>query len=104
MTNRILALCLVLFLLTGCGLQGQVPLETTDYNDENDVYIVFLGRHFEEVTRFLPVNVLGRALFDLQEGTHEAITEVTGAELDRFYIWVCLGEQCIPVDPFTFSS
>lgn len=101
---RTLLVCLTLVILSGCGIQGSVPLEPTAHNDENDLYIVFLGNHFENVTRFLPIDVLGKALFELQEGTHARITDVTGAELDYFYIWVCLGEQCLPVDPFTFSS
>lgn len=80
------------------------PLELTGYDEEKDVYVVFHGERFEDASSFLPIGVLGELAFDLQEGTHSSITHASGAEVDHYYIWVCLGEQCIPVDPFTFSS
>lgn len=99
----ILALSLVLLLLGGCQ-QTASPLEPIGYDANNDVYIVFQGRHFADATRFLPVNLIGELAFDLQEGTHDKITNVSGAEVDHYYIWLCLADQCIPVDPFTFSG
>lgn len=98
----ILAVSLVLLFLGGCS-QTAPPLEPTAYQENNDIYIVFHGRHFANAGRFLPVGVLGDVAFDLQEGVHDAITDVSGAEVNHYYIWVCLADQCIPVDPFTFS-
>ena len=99
----ILALSFVLLFLGGCS-QMSSPLKLTGYNETSDLYVVFHGRHFANAGRFLPVGLLGELLFDLQEGTHNSITNVSGAEVDHYYIWVCLADQCIPVDPFTFSS
>ncbi len=98
----ILALSLVLFL--GSCSQTATPLEPIEYDASQDVYIVFHGKHFEDATKFLPVDLIGELAFDLQEGTHDKITDVSGAEVDHFYIWLCLADQCIPVDPFTFSG
>ena len=98
----ILALSLVLLFLGGCS-QTAAPLEPTGYQANNDLYIVFHGRHFANATWFLPIRLLGDLAFDLQEGTHGSITDLSGAEIDHYYIWVCLADQCIPVDPFTFS-
>lgn len=97
----ILALGLVLLLLSGCQ---QTALEPVEYEPSQDVYVVFHGEHFDDATQFLPVGLIGELAFDLQEGTHDKITNVTGAEVDHYYIWLCLAESCIPVDPFTFSS
>ena len=99
----ILALSLIILFLGGCQ-QTASPLAPSSYQASSDLYIVFHGRHFANATQFLPVGLLGDLAFDLQEGTHHAITNVSGAEVDHYYIWVCLAEQCIPVDPFTFSS
>lgn len=98
----ILAPSLVLLFLGGC--QQTASLEPIEYNPSDDVYVVFQGRHFADATKFLPVNLIGKLAFDLQEGTHDNITNVSGAEVDHYYIWLCLADQCIPVDPFTFSG
>ena len=48
---------------------------------------------------------VGDDLYDLQEGAHDTITEVTGKEVKHFYVHLCLGKKaCIPVDPFRFSN
>ena len=98
-----LAFVLVLMLtLVGCQESG--VLETAGYNSEDDVYIVMKGWVFEDATSILPVELIGELAFELQEGTHENITDVSGAELDYYYIWVCLEDACIPVDPFRVSE
>ncbi len=86
--------------LGGCQTQVVPPLEAAEYDESSDIYIVFRGEYFEDETEFIPVDMLGKLAFELQEGTHESITHVSGAEVDHYYVWVCLGEQCIPVDPF----
>ena len=100
---RGLAFVLVL-MLTLIGCQESDVLETAGYDSEDDVYIVMKGWVFEDATSILPVELIGELAFDLQEGTHESITDVSGAELDYYYIWVCLADACIPVDPFRFSN
>jgi hypothetical protein len=88
---------------TGCQ-QSRAELQPTAYHSDKDIYIVFKGAVFTKVTALLPVRVLGEVAFKLQEGTHSSITDVSQAEIDHYYIWVCLAEDCIPVDPFTYSN
>ena len=87
-------------LLSGCGMQPEVGLEPTGYDPENDVYIVFKGQHFQNASDFLPLELVGELAFELQEGTHASIRSLDVAEVDYYYIWACVGEDCIPVDPF----
>jgi hypothetical protein len=102
-----LAILFVVFVLllgaTGCQ-QSVVELQTAAYQPNKDIYIVFKGFIFKKATALLPVSVLGEVAFDLQEGTHSSIKDVSQAEIDHYYIWVCLADECIPVDPFTYSK
>ena len=101
--HKSLVFVLVLLLaLVAC--QEDVTLETTGYNSEDDVYLIVRGQIIEDATSILPVGLVGELAFDLQEGTHENIADVSGAEVDYYYIWVCLADACIPVDPFRFSD
>ena len=94
----VIAVGLAVF-LGGCGVQSDIRLETADYDPEHDVYVVFQGQHFEDAGGFVPVALIGDAAFELQEGTHASIRSLGIAELDYYYIWLCLGRACIPVDP-----
>lgn len=86
--------------LSGCGMQADVALAPTDYDPEHDVYIVFAGQHFQDASEFLPLELVGEIAFKLQEGTHASIRSLNVAEVNYYYIWVCMGEDCIPVDPY----
>ena len=102
-TYRGLVFILVLaFALIGC--EEDITMKTMDYNPEDDVYIMIRGQVIEDTTSILPVDLIGELAFELQEGTHESITDVSGAEVDHYYIWVCLEDACIPVDPFRFDN
>lgn len=96
-----LAVLVGLLTLVGCNTTGKLAAEA--YNSDEDVYIVFQGEHFDNASAFLPADVLAETTFDLQEGTHESLTDVSGAEVDHYYIWVCLGRACLPVDPFSYN-
>lgn len=98
-----IAVSLAMF-LSGCGMQADIGLETTDYDPEHDVYVVFGGQHFQDASRFLPLEVVGKLAFELQEGTHASIRSLNVAEVNYYYIWLCLGEDCIPVDPYRISA
>lgn len=90
----------LVLVLSGCGMQADVPLATTDYDSEHDVYIVFGGQHFQDASEFLPLELVGELAFKLQEGTHASIRSLDVAEVNYYYIWLCLAEDCIPVDPY----
>ena len=92
----------LLIFLAACADQN--PVHVSEYNENDDVYIVFQGEVIEDATSVLPAAMVGELAFDLQEGTHENIKSRTDAEVDHYYIWVCLADACIPVDPFHFSS
>lgn len=94
-----IAVSLAVF-LSGCGMQSDIGLRTTDYDPEHDVYIVFGGQYFQDASEFLPLELVGELAFKLQEGTHASIRSLNVAEVDYYYIWACIGEDCIPVDPF----
>ncbi len=90
--------------LSGCGMQSSVELRTIDYDPEHDVYIVFGGQHFQDASEFLPLELVGELAFELQEGTHASIRSLDVAEVNYYYVWLCLGEDCIPVDPWRISA
>lgn len=97
-----LAVLLALLAVAGCSATNN-DLVPASYNADEDVYIVFQGQHFDDATALLPNALVTEVVFELQEGTHETITNVSGAEVDHYYIWVCLGRACIPVDPFSYN-
>ena len=99
----VIAIGLTVF-LSGCGMQSAVKLKTTDYDPEHDVYIVFGGQHFQDASEFLPLELVGELAFELQEGTHASIRSLDVAEVNYYYIWACIGEDCIPVDPWRISA
>ena len=99
----VIAVGLTVF-LSGCGMQSNSGLKTTGYESEHDVYIVFGGQHFQDASEFLPLELVGKLAFELQEGTHASIRSLDVAEVNYYYIWLCLGEDCIPVDPFRVGA
>jgi hypothetical protein len=102
-----LAILFVVFVVlvgaTGCQ-QSSPELQSTAYHSDKDIYIVFRGAIFKKASAWLPAEVLGEIAFKLQEGTHQSIKDVSQAEIDHYYIWVCLADDCIPVDPFRYSN
>ena len=100
--RTVLVITALLFTLAACSSSNE--LRTTEYDPNNDVYVMFQGEIAEDASALLPAEVIGQKAFELQEGTHESITDVSGAEIDHYYIWVCLGSDCIPVDPFRFNE
>ena len=104
--NFAFTLMSALLLVTGCQTSAgpKAELSPTSYESDQDVYVVFRGQVFENAATLLPAALIGELAFELQEGAHENITHVSGAEVDHYYIWLCLEDACIPVDPFTYSS
>lgn len=105
-TVTIATAAIVLLSIAGCSRpQTTLVAPFPDaYHPEDDVYVMFQGEIFEDASDLLPAEVIGQKAFELQEGVHADITDVSGAEVDHYYIWVCLGNDCLPVDPFRFSN
>ena len=85
--------------------------EVIDVDDElleldgDDKYIRVENELLESVADSAGLDTLGDAAYTLQEDVvHGSVTKVTGKKIDHFYAWVCIGEVCLPVDPFTFSN
>lgn len=52
----------------------------------------------------LPIQELGDAAYDTQEGVHETITDTTGVEVDHYYVTVEVADEEIPVDPMRVGN
>ena len=100
-SRMILVITALLFTLAACNSN---KLHVAEYNPDDDVYVMYQGEIAEYASALLPAEVIGQKAFELQEGTHAGITDVSGAEIDHYDIWVCLGSDCLPVDPFRFNE
>lgn len=58
----------------------------------------------DEVAEELNVGEVGDALYEAQEGVHDAVTDTTGVEIEHDYIDICAGDECVPVDPIRYSN
>lgn len=70
-----------------------------EHNTSQDVYIRVNNPLTRVVTKVVPVKETGAALYDVQEGAHQSVTNTTGEEIDHYYINVCADDECVPVDP-----
>jgi hypothetical protein len=77
---------------------------SAQYNSEYDVYVQVENKLAEKVAKRLGVGRLGSQAFDTQEGVHSTVTDTSGEEVEHYYIWICIGDQCVPVDPFRPSN
>lgn len=58
----------------------------------------------DTVAEELNVGEVGDALYEAQEGVHDAVTDTTGVEIEHDYIDICAGDECVPVDPIRYSN
>jgi hypothetical protein len=70
----------------------------------DDIYVRVENQAVERVARDAQVGKLGRELYRAQESANRSLQRSTGLEADNYYVWVCVGNQCLPVDPYTFSN
>jgi hypothetical protein len=75
-------------------------LAVGQHNSENDVYVQLDSELAEEFAEYVGLGKLGSRLYDTQEGIHEAVKDSSGEEVAHYYIWFCIGDECVPVDPF----
>jgi hypothetical protein len=74
-----------------------------DSNDD-DVYLYVENELLEEAATDLGVATTGRELYRTQESLHRSIRKTTGYSVPHNYVWLCVGSQCLPVDPYTFDN
>lgn len=86
------------------GVLGVALADDDGYNSENDIYIEIENQTLEEVAEAIRLGEFGTELFELQEGLHDTIGDSTGEEIDHYYIWICVGGECVPIDPFEFGG
>ena len=62
------------------------------------------GRLGHTVADALPVEEAGTTLYSAQEAVHETVADTTGVAVPHDYIWVCTGDECVPVDPYEVDN
>lgn len=85
-------------------LATSIGLVFAEYRPEYDVYITVDDELLQAAAETYGIGAVGWELFGLQEGAHEAVTDTTGQGVDHYYIWVCVGGECVPIDPFTVGN
>lgn len=95
---------LILKALAFVGLVALAGTAMAEYNPDDDVYIKVENETATKLAKTLKLGDLGDDLFDAQEGAHEVVGETTGEEVDHYYIHVCVGDECVPVDPVRFRN
>jgi hypothetical protein len=73
---------------------------SSGYNPEDDVTITVDNPVTNEVAETLGVSQVGDALFNTQEGVHKTVEGSTGQSVNHYYVKLCLGKSCVPIDPF----
>ncbi|MEX2541382.1 MAG: hypothetical protein WD314_06215 [Trueperaceae bacterium] len=95
---RAASLLLVLALLSVASADGN------GYNSDNDVYLQVENEAAERAASRIGVGRLGGTAFGVQEGAHELVGDSSGQTVEHYYIWFCIGSECVPIDPFEFGG
>lgn len=74
-----------------------------EYKSDRDITLRVKAPKMVDRVVSEPVTAAGDTMFSTQEGAHDSVTDATGAEVDHYYVWVCVGDACVPVDPFTVN-
>jgi hypothetical protein len=70
----------------------------------NDVYVQIDNDLLEAAAKDAKVGKTGRELYRTQESTNRTVQRSTGLDVDNYYVWFCVGNECVPLDPYTFSN
>ena len=81
----------------GSGLLGDGFLS-------EDMYVTIENETLEGVASTIGYGALGDTLYATQEGVHDSLTGLTGVTVDYWYLWLCMGSECAPFDPFTVGN
>jgi hypothetical protein len=73
---------------------------SSGYDSSQDVTITVDNPVTNEVAETLGVGQVGDALFNTQEGVHKTVENTTGQSVNHYYVKLCLGKSCLPIDPF----
>lgn len=85
-------------------IEVQVDDDVANLNGE-DKYVRVDNALLEYFARNVGLGQVGYMAYWLQEDVaHGSITKLSGQEIDHYYAWVCVGSECIPVDPFRVSN
>lgn len=93
----------ILNLLTALGLLVALSFGSAEHRSDQDISVTVSTPLTDNIAEKAQLGKLGKRLFNLQEGAHQQLKETTGVEVDYFYLNLCLGDACLPVDPFTFG-
>jgi hypothetical protein len=77
---------------------------SSGYDASNDATITVDNPLTNSVAETLGVGKVGDTAFDAQEGVHKVAEGTTGQSVNHYYVKLCLGKSCLPVDPFKFSK
>jgi hypothetical protein len=73
---------------------------SSGYDSSQDITITVDNSITNQAAETLGVGQVGNALFNTQEGVHSAVEGSTGTSVKHYYVKLCLGKSCVPVDPF----
>ena len=90
--------------LVACALLLSLGAGHAEYDPSRDLRVGVDTPATTRAARSLGLGRLGSRAFHLQEGVHRTATRATGVSVDHFNVWVCLGSECVPVDPFTVGN
>lgn len=90
--------------LFACALLLTFGTGNAQYDPSKDVRVELDSAPTTRLARTLGIGRLGSTAFRLQETAHRTLTNTTGVSVPYFYVWVCLGTECVPVDPFTVGN
>ncbi len=93
-----------MIVLVACALLLSLGTATAEYDPSRDVRVGVDSPTTNRLASRLRIGSLGRSAFRVQEGAHASLKALTGVSVDHFYVWICLGPECVPVDPFTVGN
>ncbi|MER3481907.1 MAG: hypothetical protein C4332_00785 [Meiothermus sp.] len=96
-------------LVSALGLGGAALAQKTDSGDSKpgqaksgDVVVNVNVPAVGGITQALPINPLGQAAHSAQEKILTPVSSATGTQ--RYYVWVGVGGQYVPVDPMRVTK
>lgn len=73
---------------------------SSGYDSSQDVTVTVDNSVTNKVAETLGVGQVGNTLFNTQEGVHKTVEGSSGQSVNHYYVKLCLGKSCVPVDPF----